>query len=412
MAHDGVDVSGGSRVRPTPSGATHEVEGGDETTRRARLAVLAHFLVNGASLGVWASRLPAIKAEIGMTDSQIAAATFVGAVVAMLSLRAAGPLVERVGSRRTLQVAGALVVTAPGLTASATGYGLFVVATGVSFMAASFHDVGMNSQGVAVERRLGRPVMSSFHAAFSIGSITGAAVGAATAGADVSYRTTFVMVAAALLALVLVANRSVLAAPVGPREEGSTREPLPQRPLLLTLGVLALMCFVAEGAAMDWTAIYLQDHTGAAAAVAALGFLVFNACMTAGRLAGDRLAVRFGALPLVRTGTAIGGVGLAVGLVLGTTPAGLVGFAVLGAGLSVVVPQLFSTAGAVAGERAPSALALISSIAYVGFLAGPAVIGAVAHWQGLRVALLVPAVLVLTGSLVASRLHVRSTRVA
>ncbi len=389
----------------TPDPPSRPEEADEPSAVRARLAVLAHFFANGASLGVWASRLPAVKSELHLVDSQIAAATLIGALTALVSLRLAGPLIERVGSRRTVQIAGVLVVTNLVLPAMAAGYAMFAVAAAMAFCVASFHDVGMNSQGMAVERRLGRPVMSSFHAAFSIGMITGAGVGAATAGAAVSYRATFVVTSVVLVGLVLLANGHLLFARIAPRDGAGERVPLPRRAFLLALGALALICFVIEGAAVDWTAIYLQDETGATAAVAALGLMAFNVSMTAGRVAGDRLAARFGALSLVRGGMALGGAGLAIGLVVGSTPAGLVAFAVLGAGLSVVVPQLFSTAGAVAGDRAPAAIALISSIAYVGFLAGPAVIGAVAHWQGLRMALPVPAAFVVIGSLAARGLR-------
>jgi MFS family permease len=128
--------------------------------------------------------------------------------------------------------------------------------------------------------------------------------------------------------------------------------------------------------------------------------------MTAGRLAGDRLAARFGAMRLVRLGTVVAGVGLAVGLLLQTTLAGMLGFAVLGAGLSVVVPQVFSAAGQLAPGRAPAALAMVSSVAYFGFLTGPAIIGAIADVVDLRTALLIPAALAVASSLVASRLDI------
>ena len=377
---------------------------GSQVTR-ARIGVLAHFAAAGVSIGLWASRLPAIKDALRLEDSQLAFVTFLAAIGAMLSLRAAGPLIERFGSRRTTQIAGVLVMLALLLFATAQSLTWLVVAGVASFAAASFQDVGMNAQAVAVERRMGRPMMSSFHAAFSIGMIAGAGAGALTARFDVSFRTTLAVGAFVLAAAVLVANQWLLDAPETARREGEKAGRLPRRGLLLAFGLVGLASFVAEGAAVDWTAIYLRDNTGASASVAAAGLVVYNVAMTAGRLVGDRLALRFGSMLLVRAGTLVAGLGMGAGLATGTTVGGFVGVTLLGLGLSVVVPQVFSAAGTVVPDRAPAALSVISSISYAGFLAGPAAIGALAHWVGLDVALYVPVVLVLVAAIVAGRVH-------
>ena len=374
----------------------------------ARRAVMVHFLVNGVGIGIWASRLPSVKQGLHLEDGQVAIVIFMGAIGAMLSLRAAGPLIERFGSRRTTQIAGLCMMLSLLIPATANG----VVQLGFGMLAfagaASFQDVGMNSQAIAIEHRIAKPIMSSFHAAFSIGGILGAAGGAFTAKLDVSYRLTFVIFSAVLFVAVAVANRWLLDAPETAsrdRENVRGRGGLPHRGVIIALGIVGLSSFVAEGSAADWTAIYLRDNTGATAAVAAIGFMLFNVTMTIGRLAGDKLATRFGAMFLVRAGTAVAGVSLAIGLVLRSTIAGMAGFAVMGLGLSIIVPQVFSAAGQLVPDRAPAALSLVSSISYLGFLTGPAAIGAVAHALDLRVALFIPAALVLGGSLVASRLH-------
>ncbi len=376
--------------------------------QRARVAVLTHFLVNGIGMGIWASRLPSVKQGLHLEDGQIAIVILMGAVGAMASLRAAGPLIERFGSRRTTQLAAVFMSAA--LLVPAAADGLVQLGAGMLLLAAgaSFQDVGMNSQAVAIEHRLAKPIMSSFHAAFSVGGILGAAGGALTAKLDVSYRLTFVLFSLALTAAVLCANRWLLDAPETARRDRADlqgRGGLPHRGVLIALGIVGLSSFVAEGSAADWTAIYLRDNTGATAAVAAIGFMLFNVTMTAGRLVGDRLAARFGAMLLVRGGTALAGVALVGALVVGSTVAGMAGFAVMGLGLSIIVPQVFSAAGQLAPGRAPAALSLVSAISYVGFLTGPASIGAVAHAVNLRVALFIPAALILGGSIVASRLH-------
>ncbi|HZG94461.1 MAG TPA: MFS transporter [Mycobacteriales bacterium] len=375
----------------------------------ARSAVLVHFLANGVILGIWASRLPAVKHELGLADRDVAAVIFAGAIGAMLSLRVAGHVIERFGSLRTTRIAALFMMLSLLLPAVATS--MPTLSAGMLLMAggASFQDVGMNSQAVAIERRIGRPIMSSFHAAFSIGGIAGAGAGALTAKIALSYRASFVIVSLLFTVAVVAANRWLLDAPETSRIEKDDvrgRRDLPHRGTMIALGLIGLASFVAEGAAADWTAIYLREGTGSTHAVAALGFMVFSVTMTAGRLAGDRLAARFGAMALVRLGTIVGGVGLAAGLLLQSTPAGVAGFAVLGLGISVVVPQVFSAAGQLAPGRAPAALALVSAISYLGFLTGPAVIGAIADVTDLRTALLIPAALIAAASFVASRIHI------
>jgi MFS family permease len=376
--------------------------------RHARSAVLVHFVVNGMGMGIWASRLPDVKHGLHLEDGQVAIVIFAGAVGAMLSLRAAGPLIERFGSRRTTQLAAMFMMLSLFVPAAARNLPQLMVGMLLIAAGASFQDVGMNSQAVAIEHRLAKPIMSSFHAAFSIGAILGAGGGAITAKLHVAYQPTFVGFAIALLAAIVIANRWLLDAPETSRRDASERQGrggLPHRGVLIALGVIGMASFIAEGSAADWATIYLRDDTGTTAAVAAVGFMIFNITMTAGRLAGDRLAARFGAMFLVRGGTAVAGIGLLGGLLGRTTIAGIAGFAVMGIGLSIIVPQVFSAAGQLAPGRTPAALSLVSAISYFGFLTGPAAIGAVANAANLRVALVIPAALVLASSLVASRLH-------
>lgn len=389
---------------PQPAGTDSE----QTAAARPRAAVVAHFLCNGVGLGVWASRLPAVKDQLAIDDRDLGLVLFLAALGAMASLRAAGRVIERFGSRPTTAVAGLALMAAFALPAASVGLpslGLSLLALGATV---SMQDVAMNSQAVAIERRYGRPIMSSFHAAFSVGGMVGAGIGALTASLAISFRPTFVVVSAIAVVAILVANRFLLDAPETGRRPAHVerdRTRLPERGALLALGAIGFASFVAEGAAADWTTIYLRDGTGSTEAVAAVGFVVFSVTMTAGRLAGDRLAARFGAMPLIRAGTALAGAGLVTAIAVGTTAAGFLGFAALGAGLSIVVPQVFSAAGFIAPTRAAAALSWVSSISYLGLLVGPASIGALSHEANLRVALLMPAVLVLAASVLASRLH-------
>ncbi|HUG84833.1 MAG TPA: MFS transporter, partial [Euzebya sp.] len=372
--------------------------------RRARIGVLGHFLVNGAGLGLWASRLPAVKADIGLSDGQIGLVLFVGAIGAMSALKVAGPVIERVGSRRATQVSGLCVAIAFGAPAVATSFATLAAAMLMIAAASSFQDVGMNTQGVLVQRRYGRPLMSSFHASFSIGLAAGAALGAAAAALGLGFRPTMVAGAAVLFVVVLGANRWLLNIAETARRDpsqGRVRARLPHRGLLIALGIIGFASFITEGAAADWAAIYLSDETGASESIAAVGLVAFSTTMTIGRLLGDRLAARLGAMLLIRSGTALAGCALGAGLLLGGTGVGIAMFGILGIGLSIVVPQVFSAAGSLAPDRTPAALSLVSLLSYSGFLLGPATIGALADLTSLRWALLLPAALVLLAMLVA-----------
>jgi predicted MFS family arabinose efflux permease len=335
----------------------------------SRLAVLANFLANGVALGIWATRLPALKQSLALTNTQLAGIVFAGAFAAIASLRLAGPVIERLGSARVTRIASPLATLGLALTAATHGLVTLAAVSFLWFAVVSFQDVGMNSQALAVERELARPVMSSFHAAFSAGMIAGAAIGALTAHFAISYRLTFVVAGVALAVALVVASRWLVESAEPPHEQ--RRSKLPNRGLLLLLGAIALASFVAEGAATDWTAIYLRDDTGASAASAAAGLLFYNVMMTTGRLTGDTLAGRFRPLALVALGTFVGGAGFLFALVAGTTAAGFAGFGVLGLGLSLVVPQVFSAVGTINPSRAPASLSLISSISYSGFVLGP-----------------------------------------
>jgi MFS family permease len=173
----------------------------------------------------------------------------------------------------------------------------------------------------------------------------------------------------------------------------------PPRPLtnplmiIWVLGLVALCGQVGEGSAGDWSAVYLHVNLGTSAAVAAVALGAFSVAMAAGRLAGDRLASRFGPVRLVRASGLVAGLGLAAGLLIGSQIAAVAGFALLGLGLAGIFPQLVTSAARLDPERAGRNIGRIAAIAYSGLLSGPVAIGAIASGVGLRDALLVPAAL-------------------
>ncbi len=375
--------------------------------KMARWAVLAMFFANGALFANWLSRIPQIQANLAMSEGQLGLALMGLAVGVLTALSIAGGLIARFGSRAVTAVGGVLLcLLLPFLAlmpnAVALGVNLFLFGAAMSAM-----DVAMNAQGVDVERALGRSVMSSFHAAFSIGGFAGAASGAVMAYLGIGPGLHFVLAGAAFALLILLAAPRLL--PIAPEAEpdlsGSVFR-LPAR-ALWPLGAVAFCSATGEGAMADWSAVYLKSVVGATDSIAAIGFAAFSITMTGGRLLGDKLAMRFGRATLVRTGGVAASVGLLLAILLPQTAPVLLGFAAVGAGLSIVVPLAFSAAGNVPNLPAGVGIAGVATIGYAGFLAGPPAIGLVAEATTLRMSMVL--VLLLVGSLIFTSSALRRT---
>ena len=365
--------------------------------RRARGAVTAIFLLNGLVYGSWAARIPAIRDRLGLSDGELGIALACIPIGSIIAMPVAGALAARTGSRRATRAAFALmcavtmvVSLAPSLVALSAL--LLVFGMGMGSL-----DVGMNVHGVTVEREYGKPIFSGFHAAFSFGGLAGGALGALAAHADLDVRVHLVLVGGLCAAVGLTWSRRFLP---GSADAVGEHDPIFVRPprTVWALGALAFACLLIEGASADWSGVYIKDELGASAAYAALGFTAFSVTMTLGRLFGDGLVARLGSVRLVRLGGAIAGIGFGTALAIGAPPAALVGFACLGAGMSSVIPIVFRAAGQVPGIASSVSLSAVSSIGYLGFVAGPPAIGGIAELVGLPNSL---AVLVVLAALVA-----------
>ena len=369
---------------------------------RGRVATSLLFLLFGVALGTWTARIPAVKDRLHLSDGQLSLALLAFAVGAIIGMALLGRAVDRVGSTAVMVPAAAgecvlLVPPAfmPGLPALAAALLAFGMVHGTL-------NVAMNASAVVVQRAWKRPIMSSFHAVYSIGGLIGAATGGLFARAGVSAGLTFIWVGAVLV--LLTAWAAWWAPPPGLAPAGGSAPAGPAAPgrprtrrsyALLLLGVLALCALVGEGAAADWSAVYLHDTLGSTAGFAASGYAAFSVMMAAGRLAGDRLTVRYGPVNLVRASGVLAGLGLGAALLIATPLAGVLGFGCLGGGLSFIAPQVYSAAGNRDPARAGRALSTVVSIGYAGFVAGPVLIGSVSTAVGLRAALGIPAALAL-----------------
>ncbi|MDP9794779.1 MFS family permease [Catenuloplanes nepalensis] len=357
--------------------------------KKARLATALLFLLYGTLIGVWTARIPAIKEHLGLTDGLLSLALLALAAGAITGMQVSGALVDRFGTRRVLApvalVDGVLLVP----VALAPDLGTLVVALFAFGVVHGTLNVAMNARGVEIERSWGSPIMSSFHAAYSVGGFLGAAAGGAFAAAEVGPAVTFASVAVILAAVALwaVSVRTRQHPATGVRQDAGRLHGV------LLLGGLAFCALIGEGAAADWSTVYVSDSLGGSPALAAGAYAAFFAAMTAGRLAGDPLTARYGPVAVVRAGGLLAAGGLGTALIIGHPVAGVVGFGLLGAGLSTIAPQVFSAAGARNPDRPARAIARAASIGWLGFFAGPVLIGGGATLAGLPAALAIPVVL-------------------
>jgi predicted MFS family arabinose efflux permease len=345
--------------------------------KRARAAVSALFFLNGAGMANWVVRIPALQDRLHLGAAALGIALLGVAVGALVAMPLTGRVVARHGSRPVARAAALAFACALALPALATSLTLLTLALVVLGAANGALDVAMNSQAATVERHYGRPIMASFHALFSLGGLTGAAIGGSVAAHGIGPMPHLAVVAFGAGVAALWATRGMLpanadAAPGSPSFARPTR-------VLLVLGVIAFCVLFGEGAMADWSAVYLRNVVGAGPGLAAAGYAAFSLAMAAGRSVGDALTIRLGPTRLVRAGGAVAALGLSCALLVAQPWAAIVGFGAVGAGLSTVFPTLLATAGRLQGQTSGTAIAAVSTFGYTGFLAGPPIIGFVAE---------------------------------
>ncbi len=369
--------------------------------RAARIAVAYIFFANGALAGNWVVRIPALMDRLGLSVGALGFAFFAAPLGAILAMPLAGRLITRAGSRRTTRASFflfcAVIVPMP-FSPNLLVLGLVIFAIGV---VSSFLDVAMNANGLALEGRYGRPILSSFHAWFSIGGLVGAGTGALAAWAALDIRLHIPIAVAVAVAGGLVLTPYLFRG--GDKVEHEERRFFVKPPRqLVALGLVAFISLLSEGAVGDWSAVYIDKPLRAGQAVAALGYFAFSLTMVAGRLSGDRLTMRFGPVTLTRVGGLLATGSLTIALLIGHPAAAIVGFAGMGAGLAVVVPTVFRAAGSHPDVPPAIGLASVSLIGYFGFLVGPPLIGSAGNFIGLPKALGIVALVMAAIGLLAS----------
>ncbi|GGY77569.1 MFS transporter [Streptomyces olivaceoviridis] len=359
---------------------------GDEV-RRARYAVAAVFAVHGAVTGSFATRVPWVQDHTSLGAGQLGFALAFTALGASCAMPLAGGITHRFGSRTALRGLLALWTLSLILPSIAPNLVTLCLAMFVYGASAGMADVAMNALGVEVERRLEKSIMSGLHGMWSAGALIGSAAGTLAAHLGADARAHFALASAVLTLLGLVACTWVLDLQPAEDEEPPPRFALPPRSALL-IGAVGFCAVFAEGASLDWSAVFLRDRLDSSAGLAAASTTGFMLTMAVARIAGDAVVNRFGAVRTVRSGGVLAGLGGLLVVLAGHPVVAMAGFALMGLGIAVVVPLCFAAAGH-AGPNPSQAIAGVATITYTSGLIAPSLIGGVAQATSLMVSFVV-----------------------
>ena len=347
-----------------------------ERLRRARFAVAAVFCVHGAVTGSFATRIPWIQEHAGVSAGQLGLALAFPALGASVAMPLAGAISHRYGARTALRGLLALWTLSLALPSLAPNiWGL----CGVLFVygaTAGMSDVAMNALGVETENRLGKSIMSSLHGMWSVGALLGSAAGTVAAHLGGDARIHHLIAALTLTALGLAFCQGVLDVHSTQGEEAPPRFSLPPKSALV-IGAIGFCGVFAEGASLDWSAVYLRDELGSSAGLAAASTTAFALTMAVARLVGDRVVDRFGAVRTVRVGGAVATLGGLMVVLAPHAAVAMAGFGLIGLGIAVVVPLAFAAA-ARSGPNPSQAIAGVATITYTSGLIAPSAIGGIA----------------------------------
>ncbi|MFF8682284.1 MFS transporter [Streptomyces sp. NPDC015237] len=356
---------------------------GQREVMRSRYAVAAVFAVHGAVTGSFATRVPWIQDHAGVSAGQLGLALAFPALGASVAMPLAGSVSHRFGARTALRGLLALWTLALVLPSLAPNLLTLCLTLFVYGATAGMSDVAMNALGVETENRLDRSIMSSLHGMWSAGALIGSAAGTLAAHLGADARLHHVLAAAVLTVTGLVACTWVLDLQPAEDEEPPPRFALPPRSALL-IGAVGFCAVFAEGASLDWSAVYLRDELETSAGLAAACTTGFTLTMALARLAGDKVVDRYGAVRVVRVSGVLATLGGLLVVVGGHPAVAMTGFALMGLGIAVVVPLCFAAAGR-AGSNPSLAIAGVATITYTSGLVAPSAIGGLAQATSLVV---------------------------
>lgn len=342
------------------------------------------FLTAGLAMAAWAPLVPYAKARLGLTEGALGLLLLCLGAGSLLAMPLTGALAARFGCRRVILASGAILALAlPGLAlaASPLQLGLTLLVFGAAI---GTFDVCVNIQAVIIEKASGGALMSGFHALFSVGGFAGAGCMALLLwlGLDPAWACAVIV---ALLAALLLASAPHLLREAEAGEPGAPLFVMPHGSVIV-IGLLCFIVFLAEGSVLDWSALFLTGQRGVAASQGGLAYAAFAIAMTIGRFSGDRVVRRFGGQRVLLLGGLCAAGGFFLTVLAPSVGGALAGFVLVGLGAANIVPILFTAAGRQDAMPASLAISAITTLGYAGILAGPAVIGFVAHASSLNIA--------------------------
>jgi len=349
---------------------------------RIRIAVALFYFCQGLAFASWASRIPDIKSALNLSDAQLGTLLFALPLGQLLTMPLSGRLVTQYGSHRVLCVAAplyALVLTCIALVSTGWQLGLALLAFGI---VGNMCNIAVNTQGVAAEQLYSRSVMTSFHGAWSIAGFTGALIGLLMINLHVDTYLHFWII---LICVVIntVINQKYLVRHVVTEQRKTSFFTKPDG-VLIQLGIIGFCSMATEGAMFDWSGIYFKDIVRAPSSLVVVGYASFMIMMAAGRFLGDWAIRRIGRRTLLQASGCFIFVGMGIAVLFPTVTTASLGFMLVGLGVACVVPSIYSAAGRNANISPGVALAMVSSVSYLGFLMGPPLIGYVAELASLR----------------------------
>jgi MFS family permease len=374
-----------------------------------RAAVATLFFLQGLCFATWASRIPTIQQSLQLSDGALGFILLALPVGSMIALPLSGWFVTRFGSKTVVVnvlIVYALLLVGIGLAQNITQIAAVLVFFG---MAGNTANIAMNTQAVGVEARYGRSIMASFHGLWSLAGFTAAGVGAYMIGNNIIPFHHFAGISALIL-LVLAAVFQYLLPNEQRPAAGNKVFAMPDKSML-TLGLLAFFCMICEGAMFDWSGIYFKKVVNADREWIGAGYTAFMATMAGGRFVGDYIATRFGFRRTITVSGILIAIGLAIALLFPYLFPAIMGFLLVGLGVSSVVPLVYSEAGKSKTLSPSVALAAVSSIGFLGFLIGPPMIGLVAGAFNLRVSFVIIAIMGLSVAILVNRIKRHGTQI-
>lgn len=370
---------------------------------RNRIAVGTFFFMNGLLFANWTARLPEIQAYFDISDAELGVLLFAASVGAVLTMPFVSILINRWGSDMVTRVTGVAICLLLPILIISNQPSVAIVFFFMIGAANGSMDVAMNGQAVILERLWNKPIMSSFHAIFSIAMALGAGMGALFAKFQVPLLHHFMICAGVGVLACVVAGFYLVKEP--PAELQAEKSPNPQKKkgifrniqlptkAILPLGIIAFCGMTGEGSMVDWSAIYVNKVVGQSEVYAAIAFGVFNIAMTTGRIFGDYFTVRLGVQRLLIIDCTLAIAGLSTVLIFVNIWTTFLGFFMVGLGLATVVPIIYSIAGNTKGVKPSVGIAMATTIGYAGFFVAPPLIGFISDASSLRIGLLFPLLL-------------------